>query len=419
MFDATPDQWERVSLADVSDISRGTSWRDENETAPETEGALPVLGIKNVQANLELTDVTWLKGLPLSAIKSSTVECGDILMVGSNGNPARIGNAVRVDEPGRFLYASLLFGLRPRERVVDGEFFFHLIRSASVQAAISETVQGTTGLTNLKISVLRDIPIPLPRLEEQRRIAAVLRSVDAAIVATLAVIEQGKQIKLGLFQTLFARGSGHTKFKASSLGEIPETWEELPLLDLVSEPITYGVVQPGSFDPDGVLFVRGGDFPDGKIDVPSLRTISHAVARQYKRTQLKGGEILISLVGYPGACAIVPDELAGANIARQAALIRPNEIVSAQYLFQFIRSPTGQQRLIAQTIGSAQQVINLRDLKDVVVAIPPRDEQERIASVLGSFDEFLEDETSKLDSLKSLKGGLLSDLLTGRVRVSS
>jgi type I restriction enzyme S subunit len=126
---------------------------------------------------------------------------------------------------------------------------------------------------------------------------------------------------------------------------------------------------------------------------------------------------LFSLVGYPGACAIVPDELAGANIARQAALIRPCKDVVTQYLYQFLRSPIGQERLKKETIGSAQQVINLRDLKEVIVALPPKHEQEQIAGTFADLDAFVEFETTNLNKLTALKVSIAGDLLSGRVRV--
>lgn len=135
--------WQTVPLADVADISRGTSWGSENEHREAVEDALPVLGIKNVQARLETRDLIWLRGLKPSAIASSTVQAGDILMVGSNGNPDRIGNAVQVDEPGRYLFASLLFGLRPRREVVDPDFLFQAIVSPrnSITKIFAESIR--------------------------------------------------------------------------------------------------------------------------------------------------------------------------------------------------------------------------------------------------------------------------------------
>ena len=132
---------------------------------------------------------------------------------------------------------------------------------------------------------------------------------------------------------------------------VPEGWSEPELELLSTSPISYGVVKPGDDRMGGVPFVRGGDFPNGHINLSGLRTISPSISNTYKRTILKGGEILVSLVGYPGATTIVPQELAGANIARQAALIRPKSSVSTAYLYQFLRSEIGQKRMLSQTVS--------------------------------------------------------------------
>ncbi|MDZ7778956.1 MAG: restriction endonuclease subunit S [Gemmatimonadota bacterium] len=72
----------------------------------------------------------------------------------------------------------------------------------------------------------------LPPLPEQRKIAAILSSVDDAIAATRKVIEQTERVKQGLLQTLMTRGIGHTRFKQTEIGEIPEEWEVVTLEDV-------------------------------------------------------------------------------------------------------------------------------------------------------------------------------------------
>ncbi|MDP4573850.1 restriction endonuclease subunit S [Qipengyuania sp. G39] len=199
---------------------------------------------------------------------------------------------------------------------------------------------------------------------------------------------------------------------------IPEGWEHTDLGSLSSAPITYGVVKPGpSDDEDGVLFVRGGDFPDGRINPARLRTITKEVSDQYRRTKLKGGEVLISLVGYPGACAVVPSELAGANIARQTAIIRPKKDVSTSFLVTYLRSPLGQAKLLSNVIGSAQQVINLKDLRNVSVPLPPVGERRAIADVSETWDGAIETVEALIANARAQKQALMQQLLCGKHRL--
>ncbi len=159
-------------------------------------------------------------------------------------------------------------------------------------------------------------------------------------------------------------------------------WSLVQLGELTepTSPITYGVIKPG--EEGDVLFVRGGDISDGNIRINQLRTITKEISEQYSRTLLKGGELLMCLVGQPGQVAIAPHNLAGANIARQVGLIRLRSNFNAEFIKYFLQSPDGQKRLGAQTGGSVQQVINLSDLRTIEIPLPSAAEQQRIVAIL-------------------------------------
>jgi type I restriction enzyme S subunit len=185
-------------------------------------------------------------------------------------------------------------------------------------------------------------------------------------------------------------------------------WQTAPLSELTvpDTPVTYGVVKPGPEDPNGVLFIRGGDIADGRVITERLRTITREVSQQYRRTQLRGGEIVVSLVGNPGQVAVVPATLKGANIARQAGLIRLREDVNTRFVKYFLSSRTGQEALGAHSLGSVQQVINLRDLKKVRVPIPPLPEQRAIAHILGTLDDKIELSRRMSETLEAMARAL-------------
>lgn len=384
--------WRTVTLSDVADLSMGETLLSKNLTGD---------GIPVFSANTD--EGPW----GYTSNNRRRLRRGDIV-IGARGS---IGFPRRPNFDA-FTCTQTTIAVEPDHAVVDSEYLHHALCAADILGIASQQA-----VPMLTIGALSPLEITLPKIDEQRRIAEVLRSVDEAIARTKVAVEQASRAIEGMLQRLFVEGIGHSDFKEGHSTPIPASWDEKSLGELSATPITYGVVQPGPNVADGIPFVRGGDFPNGTIDIGSLRKIGADVASQYRRTQLKGGEIVVSLVGYPGACAIVPDELAGANIARQVALIRPSTEVAASYLYQFLRSPIGQDRLKKETIGSAQQVINLRDLKEVVVALPPKQEQEQIAAILADLDAFVRLETANLDKLAALKGSIADDLLSGRVRV--
>ncbi|MBK3465458.1 restriction endonuclease subunit S [Pseudomonas sp. MF6776] len=166
-------------------------------------------------------------------------------------------------------------------------------------------------------------------------------------------------------------------------------WPLARLEDLTDgTPITYGVVKPGVECVNGVKFIRGGDIVAGRVLTNQLRTITREISSQYSRTLLRGGELLISLVGNPGEVAIVPVTLRSANIARQVGLIRIDASkADANYVQFFLRSKVGRNLLLAHSKGSVQQVINLKDLKSVQLPLPPYPLQIAISYFMQNIDD--------------------------------
>lgn len=318
-----------------------------------------------------------------------------------------------------------ILAIHPKDDLADRNFLFQLMQGDGVFSTVEALSYGTK-MPRVSWSDLADIVVGVPPLPEQRHIAAILTAVDDKLDVIARQIEATQTLKQGLMQTLFSLGAGirstsgawlpHEQFKEGPIGTVPQCWEFCTLGDLAVENITYGVVQPGEAVVDGVPMVRGGDIKDGEI-AQNLRTISSEVSSQFKRTILEGGELLVSLVGYPGETAVVPTALKGANIARQAGMIRTGSLALSKYLHCYLASPAGKAELLGGMIGSAQQVINLRSLRDVQVPMPPEAERDQIAAVCEATSAKLRTLSAKQRSYGLLKRGLMQKLLTGEWRV--
>ncbi|TNC18345.1 restriction endonuclease subunit S [Georgenia sp. 311] len=165
------------------------------------------------------------------------------------------------------------------------------------------------------------------------------------------------------------------------------TWEEVRLHNLlVDGVVSYGVVQPGSEAPGGVPIVRVKDLSGGRIDMSAPLRVSPEVASRHGRTRLEGGEVLLSIVGSIGETALVPPELEGWNVARAIAVLRPAG-VSPRWLQLCLQSPTTRQQIGTLLNTTVQATLNLADLRELRIPLPPEPVRSAIAEVLGSLDE--------------------------------
>ena len=335
-------------------------------------------------------------------------------------------------QPGRDLVACInehVFLLRGEpDRITQGYLYYSLLSDPG-QAQIRLQISGSAQ-PGLKIGFTKGVTVKFPTdIREQSMVVRVLSTVDRAIEQTEVLIAKQQRIKTGLMQDLLTRGidqHGNLRseqthnFKDSPLGRIPEQWGTLRLDQLTrrDSPITYGVVQPGPPDENGVRFVRGGDIYDGIVRMEQLRTISRTISATYKRTVLEGGELVMSLVGYPGEVAVIPTSLAGSNIARQVALVRLASVHDARFVMFYLMSIPGKQQVFGSTLGSAQQVVNLKDLRTVIVPRPAPAEEGAIRERVDALYDEIEAQAHSLKKLVLLKRGLMQDLLTGNRRVT-
>lgn len=154
--------------------------------------------------------------------------------------------------------------------------------------------------------------------------------------------------------------------------------------------ITYGIVKVGDFIPGGVPVVRGGDIRDGRIVCDDSKRVTEHVSNQFRRTILKGGEIVLNLIADPGHSAVVPRGLAGHNVSRDVAVIPLNGSADVRFVDFFLKSRVAVDWLTARLQGSVTQKINIGTLRELPVPSPPIAEQRAIAAVLGALDDKIE-----------------------------
>ncbi len=171
------------------------------------------------------------------------------------------------------------------------------------------------------------------------------------------------------------------------LPQLPDNWDYRPLGECVlNGSISYGVVQPGQALEVGVPMVRVNNFFDGDIDLTQLMKISPEVEKAYTRTRLKGGEVLLTLVGSVGQVAIAPETLSGFNVARAISVIHPISDIGPDWIAICLRSPLSQYLLNSRANTTVQTTINLKDLKALPIPLPPKNIRNNITSTISALD---------------------------------
>jgi len=214
-----------------------------------------------------------------------------------------------------------------------------------------------------------------------------------------------------------ARGIGHTKFRVIVLFPeylkitIPEEWKISYLDDLLTQSISYGIILHDD-NKEGIPVITSAalDKPDGIKN--NLIYVSKHIEEKYKRTRLNSGEILISLVGYTGNIVVAPDWCKNYNVTRHIGVIKLKKEFNSNYFAYLLQSESYQKKINIMTIGSAQPVINLRELSKFILPIPSPIEQTNIALILSNVDSLIDQTQKIIDQTIILKKGLMQKLLT-------
>jgi type I restriction enzyme S subunit len=196
--------------------------------------------------------------------------------------------------------------------------------------------------------------------------------------------------------------------------EIPKNWAWCRLEYLLDplRGLSYGVVKPSRNDPNGVIFIKSGDIGDFYVEENIKTKITLELDQEYKRTKIRGGEILITLVGASiGRCSIVPDSLIGANVSRAVGVCSITKLIDKQF-FLYVLYYSIQALINDNSLdGSNRPVLNLETIKNIPFFLPPFDEQTRIVKKLQELMSLCDALQSNIQNSQQQNQQLLQQVL--------
>jgi type I restriction enzyme S subunit len=331
---------------------------------------------------------------------------GDILIEKSGGSPDQpVGRVLFYDLKGEHTCSNFISILRPSQQV-DQKFLYYSLCNLYGRGVVKNYQQQTTGIINLQLGEYLRETIHHPPLPEQKKIAEILSGIDKTLERTKRRTTTLEAIEIATRDELF-----------ENLAK--ESHSERKLSEIALAPITYGIVQPGDYDPNGIILVRGQDYLQGWGKKEFFK-VSPELSDKYRRSLIQPKDVLICIAGAnTGDSSITPKWISNANITQTTARVRVDtNIISPEFFLEFTKSRVGRERLMNYVRGSAQPGLNLSDIEKIAIPIPGNAQQQQISNSLDSLKKLVLSSRNKEDYLKQIKKGLSSDLLSGRKRVS-
>lgn len=412
-----PPEWTRRPLGSIltllKDGTHGTHRRSRK--------GVPLLSAKNISPGGEIVwtdDDDRISQEEFESIhRTYRLEQEDVLLtvVGTLGRAA----ILKTGEP--FTIQRSVAVLRADRSVVIPDFLFHRVRSDEFVAELHRR-SNATAQSGVYLGQLEKIQILVPPLPEQRKIAAILSSIDETIECLEAEVLQLRVVASVFLRDVFDRHVVRKKDPSSGTGSHSGSvsWKLVLLDECVDagRPICYGILMPGRGCPDGIPVVKVKNIRDGRIDTGKLLLTTPEIEEKYRRSRLTYGDVLLTIRGTTGRLAVVPPELEGANITQDTARIAVRDGVVPDYIYTVLQSPDLQRQIQEHTRGQAVKGINIGDVRRLQLPLPEYEEQKVVASSARALAECREATEANLKSLRILKRGLASRLLAGELRVT-
>jgi type I restriction enzyme S subunit len=173
----------------------------------------------------------------------------------------------------------------------------------------------------------------------------------------------------------------------TEIGKFPKNWELKKLSEITDKKVTYGIVQPGFHDDEGVPILRVNNIKGGTIQDSEVMKVSLDIASKYKRTELKGDEILITLVGNLGEVAIVSEKYKGWNIARAVGKIELKDKSDNDWVAGWLTSAQLKHYIKTHANTTVQHTLNLSDVENLPIIMPPKNQRDALAYFISIFNK--------------------------------
>ncbi len=293
-----------------------------------------------------------------------------------------------------------------------------LIPSPDEQKAIAEFLDRKTGQIDELIGKKKEL---IKKLTEQRSAL-----ITAAVTGKIPEIGS-RRTKVGSRRTE-VRGRKSTVRMTDSglswLGEVPEHWDIQKLKFNVSK-VGSGVTPSGgasSYQLEGIPLLRSQNIHFDGLRLDDVAYIDEDVHESMSNSKVFAGDVLLNITGASiGRCNFFDGSLGEANVNQHVCIIRPESGLLTRYLHYFLWSDIGQLQIQLEQSGSGREGLNFAVLKNFLLPITDKDEQQRIIDYLdektGKIDGLIKKTEAAIQTLEEYRTALITAAVTGKVKV--
>lgn len=282
----------------------------------------------------------------------------------------------------------------PKTGVLHPEYLLHWLRA---NRPYLEGLGNGATFKEVSKTIVSRVEVPLPSLIEQRRIAEVLDRAEALRAKCRAALAQLDNLTHAIFLDMFGDPTANQRGFASA---------QLGTLVRKGDTINYGVVQPGEDFDKGIPLVRVGDLQDGRVDHSKLKRISPSIEAAYRRSRLRGDEILVSCVGSVGLVVLADESVKGFNIARAVARIPLSDAIERVFVAAYLKTGSVQRYFTNELRTVSQPTLNIKQLSETVVHLPPIELQRIFTHRITSIEALKATHRAALTELDALFASL-------------
>ena len=384
--------WEYKKLGEVCDVINGL-WIGKKEPFINVAVIRNTNFSKDCQLNL---DKVAFIDVEVKQFASKKLKFGDIIIEKSGGSEKQpVGRPILFNiSDGNYSFSNFTSTLRIKDNTEVNSAYLHKCLYAFYLKGETIKLQSkTTGLHNLNIKGYLRLNIPLPPLSTQLAIVSELDKINKLIRLKKEQLKDFDNLAQSLFYEMFGDPVENEK-----------GWEVKKLNEIVSDncSISYGIVQPGDGVENGVPVVRPVDMTKTFVSRKGLKNTTKEISDSYKRTILKGNEILMCVRGTTGLISMATPELQGCNVTRGIAPIECGPTCDKWFVFYQILNPAIQHHIAEYTRGIALKQINMKDVRDIPLCLPPLSLQRLFAQRIEQIEREKSEVQKSIQDLETL-----------------